>query len=132
MENVLKQFLAKYNCYCEVKPCSYWAYDSINEVILFVPNETESAEAVAFYNFCISQGLKTDCGLFIMSFFHELGHYVTQNEDFPILKSKKTLYGYFSAPIEISATKWAIHFIDTHADEIMKLKKKLEKCLTKA
>jgi len=75
----------------------------------------------------------TKCDNFILSFFHELGHYVTEDDytddewtDYTkfineFKNSKLTLQDYkryYKYPIELNATKWGCQYIEHHLDQI--------------
>ena len=71
-----------------------------------------------------------DCEMWLISFFHELGHYNTlhlfskkelkeyYNQKEVDGNDKEAYFKYFSCPIEDAATSWAINFIDAHDVEI--------------
>ena len=85
-----------------------------------------------FLEYAHSLGLKYECGVFILSLFHEIGHLETYDdldeidiaysEDEKKLLSKKETHNkadnmhYFGLPEEKIATKWAIEFINTNPD----------------
>lgn len=71
-----------------------------------------------------------DSEMWLISFFHELGHYNTINnfsnkelKEYYQQKEvsaddKDAYFNYFALPIEDAATQWAIDFINTHDIEI--------------
>ena len=85
------------------------------------------------------QGLNYDCDVFILSFFHELGHYETedewserqfekfmkQKEDLDADK-KADLWKYYYIPDEIRATQWAVDYINENAEEIAEFWQKVK------
>lgn len=82
-----------------------------------------------FMEFAKKNGLKYECGTFILALFHEIGHletydklsdkvldYCEEQKELIVGEYAETKEGnmrYFNLPIERRATKWAIRFINT-------------------
>lgn len=117
----------------------YWNEDKIS----YVPFEEEEIDT-RFMAFAKSLGLRVDCGSFIVSFFHELGHYETE-DDLDYLQeqycedvkdtldkdSVKDLMVYFNLDDEKMATQWAVDFINENVDDVGELAIELSKAFTK-
>ena len=83
--------------------------------------------------FAKQHGLQYDCGSFVLSLFHELGHnetmdFLDEQEEEESLRIKKTLstskednFIYFNLPDEIVATEWAIDYINNNKQKIQSL-----------
>lgn len=95
-----------------------------------------------FMDNAFKNGLAYDCGVFLMSFFHEIGHHYTLNwltkkEDKKCDKIKATLdgaieednYTYFNLIDEKLATDWAIEYINSEPHRIKALAEKLQKLI---
>ncbi len=107
--------------------CYLWDEEQVR-FGLFVPSEVP-----AIWNYRLRKwGCENFYGDFVTAFLHEVGHHNTLHlcNDFQYLYSmimkrliqfipSKTLrnYIYFGLPIEKIATKWAIHYMNTHAKE---------------
>lgn len=92
-----------------------------------------------FMKNAFDMGLKYDCGDFILSFFHEIGHHYTENwitkkENKKCKKQKKHLdgsiekdnYTYFKIYDEILATDWAIDYINENIESINDFTERLQ------
>lgn len=94
-----------------------------------------------FKEFAKANGLKVDCGIFLLSFFHELGHnetidYIDQKTEKRCSKIKKGLTTsekdciiYFNLEDEKIATDWAINYINNNTEKIKKLAENLQEAL---
>lgn len=92
-----------------------------------------------FQKVFVKQGLEYNCDIFILSFFHELGHYETEDEwtekqferfmkqkDELDANKKADLWKYYYMPDEIRATQWATDYINENADEVAKFWQKVK------
>ena len=96
-------------------------------------------QATRFFEFAKGLGLKYDCGTFILSLMHEVGHdqtldSLTDAEFRKSEKAKKKLqaidsFEYFNLPDEIIATKWAVDYINNHKDILAKFAKDVQKAM---
>lgn len=108
-----------------------FSFDCTNDIIyysLIVPGDHDEL----FLKVC--QEYKPEignCDNFILSFFHELGHYMTQDifsekewEDYysyfaPDNDSDDSYYlRYYKSPIEYEATMWACDYIVSNSDKV--------------
>lgn len=96
-----------------------------------------------FMDFARNNGLKYECGTFILALFHEIGHLETYNLNSDkildyceeqkelitdeMAKTKKWNDFYFNLPIEKRATRWAIRFINAFPEECKILNDKVAK-----
>lgn len=92
-----------------------------------------------FMDFAESLGLNVDCGCFILSLFHEIGHNETLDDIDDKIRAycqdvKATLSSnfndiqtYFRLEDEIRATRWAVNYINKHPMKIKMLTRQLEK-----
>lgn len=115
-----------------------WYYDHGKTIISYslVP---DSKVEKTFVGFCRECGLTVEVSPFILSFFHELGHYetidiVTDEEYENSFFCKTALnmkehhteqdyYAYYNLEMEYLATKWAVNYINEHREEIRYLDK---------
>ena len=109
-----------------------------SDVITYTLTENKRMDKL-FMDFSIEEGLTVNCSVFLLSLFHEIGHYMTfddlEEEDFAYSCDVKALLGttdddvkiYFRLPIEIAATEWAINYINEHPTEISTLEKAINK-----
>ena len=86
-----------------------------------------------FLEYAKENGLKVDCGIFLLSFFHEVGHYMTlgrftsdEIDEFidykdSLTDSDEDCKEYFNIEDERQATLWAIQYINDNVDKIEKL-----------
>lgn len=113
------------------------------EIVYYAFCEDDEADKM-FYRFGQEEGLVMDCGSFVLSFFHEIGHIMTddllservlnkcekakekieQIEDY--VQANKL---YFALDDEITATRWAIDYINDHEREVEQLIKNMKKVL---
>lgn len=92
-------------------------------------------------------GIIQNFGTFALSFFHELGHYMTYDditdEEYGYCAEVKRYLGtkkeltdydiltYFNLPIEKKATEWGVNYILDNCREIAELEKEIKKELDK-
>lgn len=139
IDRVLNRFLADNDFECDVMMDTDFAYYYGCSLITYSLVVSEKMDRM-FLDFAKSNGLSVDCGIFLLSFFHELGHHETmdllEDEDCEYSKEiKETLNGdseedckiYFALPDEIEATLWAIDFINSNLEMVEKLAKDLQK-----
>ena len=113
-------------------------YNIILDEVSFAKNIplSHDKEFVDFYN---SLGLIYDCGPFLMSFLHEVGHYFTLEdeeldeywEDYLNNANTLQLTAYYNHPIEKAATIWAVEYINKNIDKIKSLENKLNERIDK-
>ena len=80
-----------------------------------------------FSNFFESLGCKVKADIFIYSLLHEIGHsqtlFLLSDEEYNYSHDRaddKTITNeeYFNLPNEIIATKWAVEYLNDHAEEV--------------
>lgn len=109
---------------------SDFLYCSDNSIIYFSLFTTETHD-LDFLHFAQDEfNFPFDCDNFILSFFHELGHYMTYHEwsqkelnEYYLTKLYLSLFenshlDYYKLPIEHLATDWACSYICNHQKEI--------------
>lgn len=143
IEKIINDFI-KENDFAEVTAvigADFCYYDSLNRIqfSLVVPKESMKA----FTQFAINNGLKVDCGDFILALFHELGHSETidllDEEETAYCLGKKRILGnnrsdyqeYMRLADEFAATAWAINYINNNAEKVKMLAEKVEKEMKK-
>lgn len=126
---VLNNWLAQNNFECTAELGTDFAYWYDKSVITYALVVSERMDRL-FLDFAKRQGLKVDCGIFLLSFFHELGHNETMDLiDDDDYKEAQTIKGtlddtdedcetYFNLADEYVATMWAIDYINKHETEI--------------
>lgn len=94
-----------------------------------------------FYEYAKSLGLKVDCGIFILSLLHEVGHHITYddisaevwNYDIDVkatLKdSDEDCKTYFALETERIATQWAVDYINKHIAEVSKFAEDMQNAI---
>lgn len=105
-------------------------YDTEEEIIYFALAVTDNHDK-EFLKFCQEElNFPFDYDNFIISFFHELGHYMTWPEwdedeldDYFWARDylsclENSERDYYSLPVEIFATQWGCEFITTHQEDI--------------
>lgn len=143
----LNKWLKQHGFDCTVMYGLDFGYDFINDIIIYsfvVPQKHDKL----FLEICqgIEPRLKT-CDNFILSFFHELGHYMTdddtsdkQNEKYLALieklnnKEKLTLRDYkkyYLNDVELAATTWACQYIVKNQDDVKDFSDNIAKFLDK-
>lgn len=103
----------------------YWYNARIVDYTLVVSEKMDNL----FLDFALKNGLKVDCGIFILSLFHEIGHSFTYNDfinDIDENKDNLDPEEYFNLPEEKIATLWAIGYINNHAEELKQLSEDLQ------
>jgi len=133
IDDVLNKFLADNDFECTAEMGTDFAFYWMNDLITYSLVVSERMDNL-FLNFAKENGLKVDCGIFILSFFHELGHYETIDELTDAeerccervkakLDSNKNAdcYKYFSLVDEWLATSWAIDYINEHIEQVKEL-----------
>lgn len=111
----------------------YYTHEKVVGIALVVDER-----ARYFMDNAMKMGLAYDCGEFITSFLHEIGHHYTlhklsrrQNKIIDKRKAvldgrkKKDNYKYFKILDEVLATEWAIKFINANRDLIQELANEL-------
>lgn len=125
-----------------VKYSNDFYFDEINDIVSYtftVPGKHDEY----FIEFCknITPEI-VNCDNFILSFFHEIGHYETQDlftekewEEYikavnklnrRIIHSKKEYFKYFNLKIEFEASYWACNYIVENKDKIKKFWEELQ------
>lgn len=119
-----------------------FAYYYAQSKIVYSLVSTEKTDRL-FMEFAKANGLEVDCGIFLLSFFHELGHHETIEEldekiENKCTKVKATLTDseedckkYFALADEIIATEWAINYINNNVDSIRELAEELQNAIAK-
>lgn len=141
ISEILNDYLSEHNfdCYAELgTDFAYWDGESKITYALVTPTQQDEW----FKEYAESVGLEYDCGNFVLSFFHELGHEETnyiidEDEEQEIMEEKdrmcadcgfsdreKAMY-YFQLPDEKLATQWAVEYINSNYDDIKELVDKL-------
>lgn len=102
----------------------YWYEEEIVDYTLVVSERMDNL----FLDFARRNGLKVDCGIFILSLFHEVGHSLTLEffKDRDRNKDNLPPEKYFNLPEEKAATLWAIDYINNHVEELKKLSEDLK------
>ena len=113
-------------------------YEFVTDNVYFavlVPSEMDKW----FMEFAKENGLEYDCGSFLLSLLHEVGHgetydLLTDAEEKKCRKikskltdSKEDSFTYFALPDEYEATMWAIEYVNEHKDKLEKFVKKFQK-----
>ena len=134
-EKYVNNWLSQNGFECKCVFDNDFFYDVEHEVLHVGLITTESADKY-FKEYLMKLGLKnTSCDTFLLSFFHELGHYMTQDDLYDsdwkkaikideYLNSKKEhtkkdFFKYFSCNVEKFASIWAIDFIESN-EELVK------------
>lgn len=142
IDNILNKFLVEndFDCYAELgEDFAYYDAKSLITYALIIPVDNDKW----FFEYATSLGLKYDCGNFILSFFHEIGHSETLHlledeeeeeiwkvknnltfEEFEKSKEKANIY--FDLPDEKLATQWAVDYINENVGKVRELSNKLE------
>lgn len=112
-------------------------------VVYYAHKEADEIDRL-FYSVGKAEGMKVDCGIEVFSFLHEVGHIETdcdieedeweeiegekaELEEISLTDEIEANKRYFYILDEITATRWAIDYINTHEKEIEILKKALDK-----
>ena len=143
LDKIINDFLLDNNFDCSAKfgsDFAYWYENSEIEYSLLVSERLDNM----FKEFAESIGLKINCGNFLLSFFHELGHHNTLDfldddlyEESQLIKSNlnseidEDCKKYFELYDEIEATKWAISYINNNEEKIKKFAIDIQENLSK-
>lgn len=100
--------------YTEVKPKLCWA-----------PVVSER-DAHSFSEFCLHMNHNINADIFLLCFFHEIGHIKTQEIFYPddpdsIIMKKYDYWDpfyYYMAPVEFMATRWGLDYMESHQQEV--------------
>lgn len=105
-------------------------YDDIDDSVVGITLISDYRDK-SFMENAFNRGLEYDCGNFVMSFFHEIGHhytidYISKKKERIIKKWKHKLdsrkdkdnFKYYNIYDEVLATNWAIRFINSNRDLI--------------
>ena len=132
INEVLNKFLADNDFDCTAEMANDFAYYWKEEIITYSLVVSERMDNL-FLDFARKNGLKINCGIFLLSFFHELGHHLTiddleeeEEEECEAIKEALTdsdadCYKYFSLLDEWLATSWAIDYINNNIELIKQL-----------
>lgn len=143
INNYLNWWLRQHHFACTSRYGNDFEYDFLNDIISYSFLVDEQHDRV-YRKLCSDLYPELDtCDIFTLSFFHELGHYVTdddfadqEQEDYwdmvQEISSKddptdEELLVYYRHPIEIAATEWGCQYILDNIDEIKKFCKKMDK-----
>lgn len=118
-----------------------WYYDHAKTEIGYTIGCDTVVEEI-FKEYCRRNGLIDDIDPFILSFFHELGHYETfdilmdeeyENDYFCKValnmkeeRTQEDYFAYYDLEMEWMATAWAIKYIQLHMDEVRTLEKQID------
>ena len=143
LDKIINDFLLNNNFDCSAKfgsDFAYWYENSEIEYSLLVSERLDNM----FKEFAESIGLKINCGNFLLSFFHELGHHNTLDfldddlyKESQLIKSNlnseidEDCKKYFELYDEIEATKWAIGYINNNEEKIKKFAIDIQENLSK-
>lgn len=133
MNNILSDYLKrelniKVKCFMDTDFVYYYRSHRIGYSIIV----SERMDNL-FLEYAKNNGLKIDCGIFLLSFFHEVGHHMTigqftldEIDEFSDYKGSLTdsdedCKEYFNIEDERKATLWAIQHINDNADKVEKL-----------
>lgn len=141
--NILDNYLEENEFECSTEIGLDFAYYYAESKIVYSLVTTEKTDRL-FMEFAKANGLKVDCGIFLFSFFHELGHnetidFLDDKVEKKCRKIKETLREdneedckkYFSLADEKEATMWAVDYINNNIEKIEKLAKNLQKAIDK-
>lgn len=133
MDNILSDYLKrelniKVKCFMGTDFAFYYNLNRI-EYSIVVSERMDNL----FLKYAKNHGLKVDCGIFLLSFFHEVGHYMTlgqftldEIDEFNDYKDSLTDSDedcklYFNVEDERKATLWAIQYINNNEEKVGKL-----------
>ena len=133
LTDYLTNWMQKHDFDCEAMLGSDFEYCIEDDVVIYalvVPQKHDEL----FQKLAFDLGLRYTCDNFLLSFFHEIGHYETYYllEDSEISYcedvkrelyehktfSMKDYWTYYNLPDEVIATQWAVDFINEHPTEI--------------
>lgn len=148
LNKFLNTWLSAHEFECTVEFDNDFSFDSVNDIIHYSFVLCDLHDSL-FKEVCVEcNGGVADCGNFVLSFFHELGHFNTlhiftdseweryENQRTAIEKSlignkdentEKILYKqYYKNPIELEATQWGCDYIVSHYDEVQEFNKNFQ------
>lgn len=141
--NILNNFFEEEGIECTCEVALDFAYYYTTDVITYSLVTTETTDRL-FTQFAQDNGLEYDCGIFLLSLLHEVGHYYTIDEvdekterKCERIKSKlsenkeEDCLKYFALDDEIIATEWAIDYINNNREKLEILSKKLQEAIDK-
>lgn len=118
-----------------------WYYDHGKTEIAYTMGHDPMIEST-FNEYCKRCGLLDDFDPFILSFFHELGHYETfdiveddeyENDyfckvalDMKETRSREDYFAYYDLNMEWIATAWAVKYIQLHIDDVRTLEREVD------
>jgi len=138
IDDLLNRFLADNDFECTVFADTDFAYYYASSRISYSFVVSERMDRL-FLDFAKRKGLTVDCGIFLLSFFHELGHNETiddlEDDEMDYCTDvKETLTDsdadaetYFNLIDETLATEWAIDYINNNIEIVEKLAMDLQK-----
>lgn len=141
IEEVLQAYCDKESFDVEIEigtDCAYCEYEDGSKGVTMALIFPSLSDKLFMYNM-FNNGLKYDCGDFIASFCHEIGHYhtlnwLTEEERDDIISIKEQLDGslvednltYQQLLDEKLATDWAIEYINSNKGKLSRLAKQLQ------
>ena len=143
LNNLLTLYCNKYFD-ADIKVCfsNEFSYSYLKDIITYTLAIFDT-NAKSFREFWLRNGYLYNDDIFILSFFHELGHYMTgdelteEEENTSIwvkqyISTREEITDelrelYYNLPDEKLATCWAIDYVNTHRNEITELWKEIEK-----
>jgi len=134
LNQYLNHWLKSHGFDCTVRYTNDFGYEPLNEIIDYSFLILEQHDEL-FFNFCKElQPSLISCDNFILSFFHELGHHITDDDfsdeeytDYLMLVTKmndqdnfttEDCLNYYNHPVEYEATKWACQYIIDNYEEV--------------
>lgn len=137
LDNYLMENEFELSTRCELDFAYYYA----ESVVAYSLVTTERTDRL-FMEFAKANGLTYDCGIFLLSFFHEVGHDQTIDEVTPNMEKKcsqvksklhedneEDCLKYFDVYDEKLATLWAIDYLNSNREKIAELAEKLQKAI---
>ena len=134
----IKSWLDKYYFDCDVEIGEDSCYDSIKECIIYSENKEDHMEE--YINYCKKLGLKKEFNWKTIVILHELGHHQTMDtlSDFEYfidslfrpftelpsysnISRKIKISIYYRLPLEKSATKWLVEFVNLNSEKVNEL-----------
>lgn len=139
INNILNEFLEQFDCSADIgEDFCYWGHLSEINYAFVVSSNND----IWFKEFAHSLMPNLDCDIFLLSFFHELGHHETIDDiEDDVLKdcwkvkgelnkkkvsTKEDNFRYFNLPDEKSATEWGLQYMMNHQEEVAELWRKLQ------
>lgn len=125
INNELNKYLAKFNLTADLAQDFF--YDEREEIIGYALATPETADE-EFKLFFESLNPAFYYNDFIVGLFHEIGHHHTiytidefTREDYEEHRWSMSSIEYFTHPVEMEATLWAINYIENHITEVNEL-----------